>query len=227
MNRYAVPTCSTLLKIISLFCKRALWKRRYSAKETYNFKEPTNRSHHICIISECRVCFLTCSRLLKIIGLFCNRALRKRQYSAKETYNFKEPTNRRHPICTISECRVYFLTCSHVHTFWHPASISLTRMTYVSSLLDKLSYVYILAPWHTWKLSYIYILTPWAWQTLIRIYSDILIYLKALIHIYSDTLSLSSSHTYIFWLPDIRCHMYVFWHPQMVDTMEAAVAYIS
>ena len=23
-----------------LFCKRALWKRRYSAKETYNFKEP-------------------------------------------------------------------------------------------------------------------------------------------------------------------------------------------
>ena len=25
--------------------KRALWKRLYSAKETYNFKEPTNRSH--------------------------------------------------------------------------------------------------------------------------------------------------------------------------------------
>jgi len=25
-----------------LFCKRALLKRRYSAKETYNFKEPTN-----------------------------------------------------------------------------------------------------------------------------------------------------------------------------------------
>jgi len=36
-----------LLKIIGLFFKRALWKRRYSAKETYNFKEPTNRSHPI------------------------------------------------------------------------------------------------------------------------------------------------------------------------------------
>jgi len=35
------------LKIIGLFFKRALWKRRYSAKETCNFKEPTNRSHPI------------------------------------------------------------------------------------------------------------------------------------------------------------------------------------
>ena len=32
-------------EIIVLFCKRALKQRRYSAKETYNFKEPTNRSH--------------------------------------------------------------------------------------------------------------------------------------------------------------------------------------
>jgi len=36
-------------KIIGHFCKRALQKRRYSAfaKETYNFEEPTNRSHPI------------------------------------------------------------------------------------------------------------------------------------------------------------------------------------
>ena len=40
----------------------------------------------------------TISRLLQIIGLFCKRALEKRQYSAKETYNFKEPTNRSHPL---------------------------------------------------------------------------------------------------------------------------------
>jgi len=31
--------------MMGLFCKRALQKRRYSAKETYIFKEPTNRSH--------------------------------------------------------------------------------------------------------------------------------------------------------------------------------------
>ena len=45
--RYGVASSSRLLKIKSLFCKKALWKRRYSAKETYDFKEPTNRSHPI------------------------------------------------------------------------------------------------------------------------------------------------------------------------------------
>ena len=37
-------------------------------------------------------------RLLKTVGLFCKRALQKRRYFAKETYNFKEPTNLSHPI---------------------------------------------------------------------------------------------------------------------------------
>ena len=37
---YVVATICTLLKIVVLFCKRALQKRRYSAKETYNLKEP-------------------------------------------------------------------------------------------------------------------------------------------------------------------------------------------
>ena len=44
---YGVATISRPLKITRLFCKRALSKRQYSAKETYNRKEPTNRSHTI------------------------------------------------------------------------------------------------------------------------------------------------------------------------------------
>ena len=40
----------------------------------------------------------TISRLLKTIGLFCKRTLQKRLYSAQETNDFKEPTNRSHPI---------------------------------------------------------------------------------------------------------------------------------
>jgi len=36
---YGVATISRLLKIIGLFCKRALWKRLYSAKETYHFEQ--------------------------------------------------------------------------------------------------------------------------------------------------------------------------------------------
>jgi len=46
----------------------------------------------------------TISRLLKMLGLFCTRTLQKRLYSAKETYNFKEPTNRSHPIYCIYAC---------------------------------------------------------------------------------------------------------------------------
>ena len=71
---YGVATMSRLLKIMGLFCKRALQNRRYSAKETYNFKEPTNRSlpitqlMHLCVMS---YGVATISRLLKIIGLFC------------------------------------------------------------------------------------------------------------------------------------------------------------
>ena len=42
---YGVATIRRLLKIIGLFCKRALSNRRYSVKETYNLKEPTSRSH--------------------------------------------------------------------------------------------------------------------------------------------------------------------------------------
>jgi len=46
--RYSgVATISRLLNMISLLCKRALQNRLYSAKETYNSKEPTNRSHPI------------------------------------------------------------------------------------------------------------------------------------------------------------------------------------
>ena len=44
---YGVATISRHLKMIGLLCKRALWNRQHSAKETYNFKEPTNRSHPI------------------------------------------------------------------------------------------------------------------------------------------------------------------------------------
>jgi len=44
---YGVASVSMIDKIIGLFSKRALYKRLYSAKETYNFIGPTNRSHPI------------------------------------------------------------------------------------------------------------------------------------------------------------------------------------
>ena len=48
------------------------------------------------IVVEWMLCYgvATISRLLKVIGLFCQRAQEKRLYSANETYNLKEPIDR-------------------------------------------------------------------------------------------------------------------------------------
>jgi len=47
---YGVATLSRIDKMTGLFCKRALYKRRYSAKETCHFIDPTDRSHPIVYI---------------------------------------------------------------------------------------------------------------------------------------------------------------------------------
>ena len=59
----------------------------------------------------------TVSRLLQIIGLCCKRALLKRWYSAKETYDFKEPTNRSHPIAEyyVEHFVVYYIVDCDLH----------------------------------------------------------------------------------------------------------------
>jgi len=46
-HQYRVASNSRIDKIIGLFCKRDLKKRLYSAKLTYNFIDPTDRSHPI------------------------------------------------------------------------------------------------------------------------------------------------------------------------------------
>jgi len=53
---YGVATISRLLKILGLFCKRDLWKRLYSAKETIKGQWHDTRSYGVATIS----------RLLKI-----------------------------------------------------------------------------------------------------------------------------------------------------------------
>jgi len=53
--------------------------------------------------SRCYGVAATISRLLKMIGLLCKRALQKSLYSAKETCHFKEPTNCSHPIVPLEK----------------------------------------------------------------------------------------------------------------------------
>ena len=76
---YGVATMSRLLKIIGLFCRISSLSQGSFVKGTYDFKEPTSRSHPIY------------RRLFQISSLLQGSF-------AKETYNFKEPTSRSHPI---------------------------------------------------------------------------------------------------------------------------------
>ena len=53
----------------------------------------------MCIrISDVRYGVATISRLLEIIGLFCSISSLLQGSFARETYDFKEPTTRSHPI---------------------------------------------------------------------------------------------------------------------------------
>jgi len=46
---HGVASVSRIDKMIGLFCKRALSKKRYSGKETYDLINPTDRSHPIVV----------------------------------------------------------------------------------------------------------------------------------------------------------------------------------
>jgi len=50
-HSYGVTTICRLLKIIGLFCRISSLLQGTFAKETYNFKEPTSRSHPICVLA--------------------------------------------------------------------------------------------------------------------------------------------------------------------------------
>jgi len=63
-----VPSISRLLKNIGLFCRMSSLLQGSFAKEDYNFKEPTSRSHPIAAMSHG---VATISSLLTIIVLFC------------------------------------------------------------------------------------------------------------------------------------------------------------
>ena len=78
-----MATISRFLKIIGLFCKTALLKRLHSAKETYNVKEPTNRSHSIveaiaCVTACCSVlqCASACCKVLQRVAV-CRSVLQR------------------------------------------------------------------------------------------------------------------------------------------------------
>ena len=81
---YGVATICRLLKIISLFCRISSLLQGSFAKETCNFKEPTNRSHPIPI-------YILCT----------SAGWRQGEHS---THLTKKPYKKQKMLCTTEEC---------------------------------------------------------------------------------------------------------------------------
>jgi len=100
-------SCSTKISISISICTaryRDRWVSRLCGLRGCSiFSENCDTIFHLLLLFHisCSICWYgvaSISRLLEMIGVFCKRALQKRLYSAKETYHFKEPTNRSHPM---------------------------------------------------------------------------------------------------------------------------------
>jgi len=105
-----VASISRLLKIIGLFCKRALWKRLYSAKETHDFQELTNRSHsmydmtrliHVCdmthLIHVCDMARVDVWQHMCDITGTCSRVFRARKTCEQHSLRHIHGCDMTHP----------------------------------------------------------------------------------------------------------------------------------
>jgi len=87
---------------------------------------------------------VTIRRLLKIIGLFCRISSLLQGSFAKESYNFKKPTNRSHPICLQPPHSISSVAREGIFT-WHDVFTWRKIFTYVASLMHirDMTHVYV------------------------------------------------------------------------------------
>ena len=156
---YGVATISRLLKMIGLFCRilSLLWVS--FAKETYHFKEPTNRSHPIVSLhvvshsTQCRMCDISLSRTHSYVShnsFVCVTRL-IRMCHTTHSYVWHDSF-----VCVTRLIRMCHTTHSYV---WHDSFMTHTCLTYVwasVSFHTPLS-VYICVAWlcHVWHDSFI------------------------------------------------------------------------
>ena len=94
--------------------------------ETWHTYDPDfARRRALRVVSCCGVA--TISRLLKMIGLFCRILSLLWVSFAKETYHFKEPTNRSHPM-SLNPISIQFVSVSASAS----VSMSMSMSEYVS-----------------------------------------------------------------------------------------------
>jgi len=107
----------------------------------------------------------TISRMLKNIVLFCKRALQKRPIFCKETFIFKHPTNRSHPISCTYKVRINTYIHTHVHlrgvreqcTYMYIFCIYMYIFTYVHLCACQLSITSVYKFVFVYVFVYIYI----------------------------------------------------------------------
>ena len=92
--------CSQIIRALRSWC--GVSRKRSRNRPTYTSRRPTNRLDDETING---YVVATISRLLTIIELFCRISSLLQGSFAKETYNFKEPTNCSHPIQRRCLCR--------------------------------------------------------------------------------------------------------------------------
>jgi len=154
------------------------------ANNTGRVRHPPH-SKKLCV----RYGVTTMSRLLKIIGLFCRISSLLQGSFAKETCNFKEPTNRSHPI-TQHKISSYVVLCqfvfciAYMHAYMHEYKcIPKKKKVHTNK------YEYKHACMHSYICTYSYTY----WQTCIPIY------IHAYIHIYMYVHMCTYMHTHTYY----------------------------
>ena len=145
------------------------------------------------------------SRPLKIIGLFRRISSLLWGSFAKETYNFKEPTNRSHPIWHDSHKR-------------HDSFISLPRTSFDRKTRMMLQF-YVMNDWFVWDMTHSHIWETW----LIHMRDTTCSYETWLIHVRHDSFMWDMTHSCETWLIHVR-HDSFMW--DMTDSCETWLIHV-
>ena len=120
---HGVATISRLLKIIGLFCRISSLLQGSFAKETYDFKEPTNRSHpiYVCITWQIKPGMIV---LDNSATLMSNTHTHTHTHARTHTYTFSLSS------FSLSLSLTHTVTCKYTH-FWYAIYLLADRHVYV------------------------------------------------------------------------------------------------
>jgi len=176
---YGVATISRLLKMIGLFCRILSLLLGSFAKETYNFKEPTNRSHQIVSwIPDCVqiTVFTKSGSFYKVFSQFLQSLFYKWQHSHTTL-----PTHITHTHTPqFRKCSVAERKCPVADQQWNGRSRSAGLCTYATLSLSLFSFFLSLSSSRSLALA----LSLSSSRELIHIHIHIYIYIDTYIHIY-------------------------------------------